>query len=134
MLATCLPLRGSPRTPVLAPDHNGDLVFPHLELSTLLLTTTTNPPHINTHQVLLDAPCSALGLRPSLRVGGTSAWSAAKSTTVDSGQLRQTALYQRLMLRQAAKALKPGGRLVWVCLCVSVCVCVCEYIYICQKH
>jgi hypothetical protein len=32
-------------------------------------------------RVLLDAPCSALGLRPSLRVGGASAWCASKSTT-----------------------------------------------------
>lgn len=63
--------------------------------------------------MLLDAPCSALGLRPSLRVGGGSAWSASKSRMVDGKALVQHALYQRLMLRQAVKALKPGGRLVF---------------------
>ena len=64
-------------------------------------------------KVLLDAPCSALGLRPSLRVGGGSAWSAAKSRMVDRKALVQHALYQRLMLRQAVKALRPGGLLLF---------------------
>ena len=35
-------------------------------------------------RVLLDPPCSALGLRPSLRVGGVSAWSDAKATRVSA--------------------------------------------------
>eukprot|EP00802_Teleaulax_amphioxeia_P004669 Tamp_04673.p2 GENE.Tamp_04673~~Tamp_04673.p2 ORF type:complete len:592 (-),score=80.16 Tamp_04673:81-1856(-) len=64
-------------------------------------------------RVLLDAPCSALGLRPSLRVGGGSAWSLSKSSMIDAASLRQHAIYQRLMFRQAFKALKPGGRLVF---------------------
>ena len=53
-------------------------------------------------RVLLDAPCSALGLRPSLRVGGASAWCASKSTTLTARSLTQHVLYQRLMLRQVS--------------------------------
>jgi hypothetical protein len=64
-------------------------------------------------RVLLDAPCSALGLRPSLRVGGASAWCASKSTTLTARSLTQHVLYQRLMLRQVSLPLS-------LCLSVSL--------------
>mmetsp|Transcript_16261 Transcript_16261/g.25253 ORF Transcript_16261/g.25253 Transcript_16261/m.25253 type:complete len:287 (+) Transcript_16261:183-1043(+) len=67
-------------------------------------------------RVLLDPPCSALGLRPSLRVGSVSAWSASRSRRSGTEELEKMPLYQRLMMRQAVKALKPGG-----CLVFSTC-------------
>jgi len=50
--------------------------------------------------ILLDAPCSAMGLRPRL----------VQEATLES--LRQAAVYQRIFIRQAVQLLKPGGRLV----------------------
>ncbi len=52
--------------------------------------------------VILDAPCSALGLRPRLL---HASWSLP--------QLRALASYQRALLHTAVHALKPGGRLVY---------------------
>ncbi|KAL8474008.1 hypothetical protein ACS0TY_030043 [Phlomoides rotata] len=53
-------------------------------------------------RVLLDAPCSALGLRPRLFAG---------EDTVES--LRTHAKYQRRMLDQAVQLVRPGGVLVY---------------------
>jgi hypothetical protein len=54
--------------------------------------------------VLLDAPCSALGLRPRLLMG----WSLP--------QLEALAGYQRALMTSAVAVLKPGGTLVY-CTC-----------------
>jgi hypothetical protein len=54
--------------------------------------------------VLLDAPCSALGLRPRLLLS----W--------DLNQLQQLAGYQRALLHSAVHMLKPGGTMVY-CTC-----------------
>lgn len=53
-------------------------------------------------RVLLDAPCSALGLRPRLFVG---------EVTIDS--LKKHATYQRRMFDQAVKLVRPGGVIVY---------------------
>ncbi|KAJ9563516.1 hypothetical protein OSB04_008676 [Centaurea solstitialis] len=53
-------------------------------------------------RVLLDPPCSALGLRPRLFVG---------EETIDS--LRRHALYQKRMLDQAVQLVRPGGVIVY---------------------
>jgi 16S rRNA C967 or C1407 C5-methylase (RsmB/RsmF family) len=53
-------------------------------------------------RVLLDAPCSALGLRPRLFAG---------QDTLDS--LRNHSKYQRKMFDQAVKLVRPGGVLVY---------------------
>ncbi|EEF34364.1 rRNA (cytosine-C(5))-methyltransferase NOP2C [Ricinus communis] len=53
-------------------------------------------------RVLLDAPCSALGLRPRLFAG---------EETVKS--LRSHAVYQRRMFDQAVKLVRPGGVIVY---------------------
>ncbi|KAG9132191.1 hypothetical protein Leryth_017052 [Lithospermum erythrorhizon] len=53
-------------------------------------------------RVLLDAPCSALGLRPRL---------FAAELTMES--LRQHAKYQRKMFNQAVQLVRPGGVLVY---------------------
>ncbi|KAM3395047.1 rRNA (cytosine-C(5))-methyltransferase NOP2C isoform X1 [Capsicum galapagoense] len=53
-------------------------------------------------RVLLDAPCSALGLRPRLFAG---------EETIDS--LRRHAKYQRRMFDQAVQLVRPGGVLVY---------------------
>lgn len=52
-------------------------------------------------RILLDAPCSALGLRPRLLV----------DTRLK--ELEQGARYQRLMLREAAHVLAVGGHMVF---------------------
>lgn len=54
--------------------------------------------------ILLDAPCSALGLRPRLLMN----WSMQ--------QLINIAAYQRALLHSAVYLLKPGGYLVY-CTC-----------------
>jgi hypothetical protein len=54
--------------------------------------------------ILLDAPCSALGLRPRLLVD----WSLPA--------LQKLAAYQRALLHSAVHCLKPGGQLVY-CTC-----------------
>eukprot|EP00897_Mesotaenium_endlicherianum_P005071 jgi/Mesen1/4592/ME000232S03853 len=53
-------------------------------------------------RVLLDAPCSALGLRPRLFAG-----------QVTLEDLRSNAVYQRRLLDQAVQLVKPGGVLVY---------------------
>lgn len=53
-------------------------------------------------RVLLDAPCSALGLRPRLFAG---------EVTIDS--LKKHATYQRRMFDQAVKLVRPGGVIVY---------------------
>ncbi|KAK1608458.1 hypothetical protein QYE76_032131 [Lolium multiflorum] len=53
-------------------------------------------------RVLLDAPCSALGLRPRLFAG---------EETLES--LRKNATYQRRMFDQAVKLVRPGGVIVY---------------------
>ncbi|KAL5571345.1 hypothetical protein UlMin_020942 [Ulmus minor] len=53
-------------------------------------------------RVLLDAPCSALGLRPRLFAG---------EETIES--LRNHGTYQRRMLDQAVQLVRPGGVLVY---------------------
>ncbi|KAG6774435.1 hypothetical protein POTOM_021788 [Populus tomentosa] len=53
-------------------------------------------------RVLLDAPCSALGLRPRLFAG---------VETIDS--LKKHATYQRRMFDQAVKLVRPGGVIVY---------------------
>lgn len=53
-------------------------------------------------RILLDPPCSALGLRPKLRI---------EQTTLRS--LEQHALYQRLFVREAVALLKLGGILTY---------------------
>ncbi|KAG9448007.1 hypothetical protein H6P81_014135 [Aristolochia fimbriata] len=53
-------------------------------------------------RVLLDAPCSALGLRPRLFAG---------QETVES--LRNHAKYQRRMFDQAVQLVRPGGTIVY---------------------
>ncbi|KAL2493642.1 NOL1/NOP2/sun family protein [Forsythia ovata] len=53
-------------------------------------------------RVLLDAPCSALGLRPRLFAG---------EVTVES--LRTHATYQRRMFDQAVQLVRPGGVIVY---------------------
>jgi len=57
--------------------------------------------------ILLDAPCSAMGLRPRL----------AQPHTLAS--LRRAAHYQRRLLRQAVRLLAPGGALVFSTCTVS---------------
>lgn len=54
--------------------------------------------------ILLDAPCSALGLRPRLLVD----WSLPA--------LQKLASYQRALLHSAVHCLRPGGKLVY-CTC-----------------
>ncbi|KAG6542737.1 hypothetical protein Mapa_015812 [Marchantia paleacea] len=54
------------------------------------------------HRVLLDAPCSALGLRPRLFAG---------EETLET--LRQHSCYQRKLLDQAVQLVRPGGTLVY---------------------
>jgi hypothetical protein len=54
--------------------------------------------------ILLDAPCSALGLRPRLLVD----WKLPA--------LQKLAAYQRALLHSAVHCLKPGGHLVY-CTC-----------------
>lgn len=54
--------------------------------------------------VMLDAPCSALGLRPRLQLEWT------------LPQLKKLAAYQRAFLHTAVHMLKPGGTLVY-CTC-----------------
>jgi methyltransferase NSUN6 len=56
-------------------------------------------------RILLDPPCSALGLRPKLLV---------PSTQVE--ELRAMALYQRQFVHEAVSLLRPGG-----CLTYSTC-------------
>ena len=51
--------------------------------------------------ILLDAPCSALGLRPRLQ------------QTADLPSLLRAAEYQRQMLDAAVALLQPGGSLVY---------------------
>ncbi|PSS35815.1 Methyltransferase [Actinidia chinensis var. chinensis] len=53
-------------------------------------------------RVLLDAPCSALGLRPRLFAG---------EETIES--LRNHAKYQRRMFDQAVQLVRPGGVIVY---------------------
>ncbi|KAH0983749.1 hypothetical protein GBA52_010926 [Prunus armeniaca] len=53
-------------------------------------------------RVLLDAPCSALGLRPRLFIG---------EETIES--LRKHAIYQRRMFDQAVQLVRPGGVIVY---------------------
>ncbi|XP_048539942.1 rRNA (cytosine-C(5))-methyltransferase NOP2C [Triticum urartu] len=53
-------------------------------------------------RVLLDAPCSALGLRPRLFAG---------EETLES--LRKNATYQRRLFDQAVKLVRPGGLIVY---------------------
>lgn len=53
-------------------------------------------------RILLDPPCSALGLRPKLRVGQTTA-----------KELLSFAHYQQRFISQAVALLKPGGTLVY---------------------
>ena len=48
-------------------------------------------------RILLDPPCSALGLRPKLAI------------RLKAKELVKTAEYQRIFLQQAVKLLKPGG-------------------------
>eukprot|EP00899_Mesostigma_viride_P008558 jgi/Mesvir1/17703/Mv18985-RA.4 len=58
-------------------------------------------------RVLLDAPCTALGLRPRLVINDTSL-----------KDLCMSGLYQRKLIEAAVRLLKPGGTLVfstWVC-------------------
>jgi len=57
--------------------------------------------------VLLDAPCSATGIRPRL----------AQPHTLAS--LRRAAQYQRQLLRQAVRLLAPGGALVFSTCSIS---------------
>eukprot|EP00744_Colponema_vietnamica_P009812 GILI01013924.1.p1 GENE.GILI01013924.1~~GILI01013924.1.p1 ORF type:complete len:462 (+),score=52.99 GILI01013924.1:42-1388(+) len=72
-------------------------------------TSDTSSPDFNTSQflpnsfdrVLLDPPCSALGLRPRLL------------QTCTAKELDHFADYQRVLLRTAAKLVKPGGVLVY---------------------
>lgn len=52
-------------------------------------------------RILLDPPCSALGLRPKLGI------------RIKTNDLVKTAEYQRLFLHQAVKLLKPGGILTY---------------------
>jgi len=54
-------------------------------------------------RILLDPPCSALGLRPSLR--------PASAVSIEG--LGQHVRYQKLMFARAVEALKPGGVLVY---------------------
>ena len=54
--------------------------------------------------VLLDPPCSALGLRPRLL------------HDISLPQLGKVASYQRAMIHNAVALLKPGGQLVY-CTC-----------------
>lgn len=58
-------------------------------------------PEASFDYVLLDAPCSALGLRPRLQ------------QTATMMQLTMAATYQRKMLQTAVALLKPGGILVY---------------------
>ena len=52
-------------------------------------------------RILLDPPCSALGLRPKLGI------------RIKAKELVKTAEYQRLFLHQAVTLLKPGGILTY---------------------
>lgn len=65
-------------------------------------TLKTLPPSSFTH-ILLDPPCSALGLRPRLHIP-------------DGDDVKQYSVYQRGFVDQAIKLLKPGGT-----LCYSTC-------------
>lgn len=62
--------------------------------------------------VLLDAPCSALGLRPRLLMG----WGLPALTAL--------AAYQRALLHSAVHLLKPGGSLVYCTCSINPGVCV----------
>ena len=57
--------------------------------------------------ILLDAPCSALGLRPRL------------SQPVTARELQRAASYQRSLLHVAAALLRPGGALVFSTCSIS---------------
>eukprot|EP01006_Ploeotia_vitrea_P026420 TRINITY_DN59405_c0_g1_i2.p1 TRINITY_DN59405_c0_g1~~TRINITY_DN59405_c0_g1_i2.p1 ORF type:complete len:471 (-),score=59.67 TRINITY_DN59405_c0_g1_i2:91-1503(-) len=74
-------------------------------IATLKLDATTVTEHFGNayfDKILLDPPCSGLGLRPRLR-----------KDTSDLKHLRGFAEYQRTFLTTAYHALKPGGRLVY---------------------
>ncbi|CAI5465095.1 unnamed protein product [Closterium sp. Yama58-4] len=57
---------------------------------------------ISFDRVLLDGPCSALGLRPRLF-----------AANVSLGELRKNAVYQRRLIDAAVRLVKPGGTLVY---------------------
>lgn len=64
-------------------------------------------PPLSFSYILLDAPCSAMGLRPRL------------AQPVDLRTLRTTAHYQRRLLQQAVRLLAPGGVLVFSTCTIS---------------
>jgi 16S rRNA C967 or C1407 C5-methylase (RsmB/RsmF family) len=61
-------------------------------------------------RILLDPPCSALGLRPKLRIDAQSV-----------SQLMKVEAYQRLFVRNAIALLKPGGILAYSTCTINAC-------------
>lgn len=61
----------------------------------------TGFPPASFDRILLDPPCSALGLRPKLVI------------PMKAKELKKTAVYQRLFLEQAIRLLKPGGTMTY---------------------
>ncbi|EKX50438.1 hypothetical protein GUITHDRAFT_103672 [Guillardia theta CCMP2712] len=101
------------RGEVVSCDRSSSKVEKIQQLATRYSKSASSPNMPEPDKVLLDPPCSALGLRPSLRVASNSAWSASRSSRLQADSLHQLQLYQRQMIRQAVMALKPGGRLVY---------------------
>lgn len=66
-----------------------------------LLDVKAFPPE-SFDRILLDPPCSALGLRPKLQI-----------VHVTLKELQQASLYQRKFVRQAEALLKPGGTMTY---------------------
>lgn len=61
-------------------------------------------------RVLLDPPCSALGLRPKLRIDATTL-----------NDLESQAKYQRRFVREAVSLLKPGGTMTYSTCTINSC-------------
>lgn len=72
-----------------------------IDMKTDLLKVDGFPPE-SFHRILLDPPCSALGLRPKLQIVQTT-----------EHELRSFATYQKSFVREAVALLKPGGILTY---------------------
>ena len=73
-------------------------------------------------RILLDPPCSALGLRPKLGI------------RVKANDLVKTADYQRVFLQQAIQLLKPGGILTYSTCTINAMENECNVAYVLDRY
>jgi methyltransferase NSUN6 len=73
-------------------------------------------------RILLDPPCSALGLRPKLGI------------RVVANELVKTADYQRVFLQQAIQLLKPGGILTYSTCTINAMENECNVAYVLDRY